>query len=96
MIGKYVSVRTYSAGVHVGELAEHKGNEVVLKDSRRVYYWKCKKGISLSEVASLGIDQERSKICSTIPVIHIIGVIEIIPLSKDAKESIYNAKPHRV
>ena len=33
---KYVLIRTYSAGVHVGELVSRKGKEVVLANTRRI------------------------------------------------------------
>lgn len=36
---KEVIVRTYSAGVHVGELVSHKGTEVTLKNARRIWKW---------------------------------------------------------
>lgn len=34
MIGKFVIVRTYSAGVHAGTLAAHAGTEVQLTGAR--------------------------------------------------------------
>ena len=36
-IGKYVIIRTYSAGVHVGTLVSQNGKEVMLKDTRRIW-----------------------------------------------------------
>ena len=36
---KYVIVRTYSAGVFAGELESRNGQEVVLRNARRIYYW---------------------------------------------------------
>ena len=38
-LGKYVVVRTYSAGVHIGVLRERAGKEVVLGDARRLWSW---------------------------------------------------------
>ena len=35
----YVMVRTYSAGVFAGELVSRKGQEVILKNARRIWYW---------------------------------------------------------
>jgi hypothetical protein len=55
MIGKYVIIRTYSAGVWAGTLAQKAGNEVILSDARRLYYWKANEGISLSAVAVYGV-----------------------------------------
>lgn len=36
---KYVIVRTYSAGVFAGELESRTGQEVVLRNARRIWYW---------------------------------------------------------
>ena len=36
---KYVSVRTYSAGVFAGELVSRKGQEVVMANARRLWMW---------------------------------------------------------
>jgi hypothetical protein len=38
--GKYVIVRTYSAGVHFGRLVARRGKEVDLADARRIWFWK--------------------------------------------------------
>ena len=50
--GKVVMVRTYSAGVHFGELVEKVGQEAILKNARRVWYWA--KACSLSQLAMEG------------------------------------------
>ena len=39
MIGKYVIVRTYSAGVFAGTLKIKDGKEVELIDARRLWLW---------------------------------------------------------
>ena len=41
---KYVIVRTYSAGVFAGELESRNGQEVVLRNARRIYYWSGRDG----------------------------------------------------
>ena len=38
-VGKYVIVRTYSAGVFSGNLKSRNGQEVVLTNARRLWYW---------------------------------------------------------
>lgn len=40
-IGKPVIVRCHNAGVHFGTLEEQQGQEARLRDSRRLWYWKC-------------------------------------------------------
>ena len=37
---KYVICRTYSAGVFAGYLESRNGQEVVLRNARRIWYWK--------------------------------------------------------
>lgn len=87
MIGKKVIIRTFSAGVHFGELTHKEGKEVILKNSRRLWYWKtANKGISLSEVANAGLAKD-SKICAPVDLIW-LEAIEIIPCTKEAIKNI--------
>jgi len=93
-IGKKVIIRTYSAGVHFGTLTEKVGKEVILKDSRRLYYWKTKNnGISLSDIAIGGIDKD-SKLCE--PVDIWLEAIEIIPCSDECIKSIEKQPIYKV
>lgn len=86
-VGKKVIIRTYSAGVHYGELIEKDGTEVILKDARRLWYWKtANKGISLNEVANAGLAKD-SKVCEAVDNIW-LSAIEIIPCSKEAIKNI--------
>ena len=39
MIGKTCMFRTYSAGVHFGELAKKSGQTCLVKNAQRVFYW---------------------------------------------------------
>ena len=86
-IGKKVIIRTYSAGVHYGELIEKVGAEVILKNSRRLWRWHTKKGVSLSEIANHGLFDSESKICEVVPEIW-LQPIEIINCSEEAIYSI--------
>ncbi len=88
MVGKYVICRCYSAGVHAGVLVSQVGDVAVLKDSRRLWSWTAKEGIALSGVAQNGVVKEKSKIDSLNPLIRLTGVIETIPASGAAQESI--------
>ena len=87
-VGKKVIVRTCYAGVHFGRIIEKAGNEVILKDSRRLYYWKCKQSISLSSIAKYGIHSD-SRVCA--PVDIWIEAIELIPCTDEAIKSIEEA-----
>ena len=49
---KYVIVRTYSAGVFAGTMESRNGQEVVLTNARRLWYWSG--AASLSQLAVSG------------------------------------------
>lgn len=88
MIGKYVIVRCRDAGVHAGELVSHEGREAVLKDSRRLWYWKpAEKMKFLSGVAISGL-HSASQIGETLPLLHLTETCEIILTTPKAETSI--------
>lgn len=87
MIGKHVIVRTYSAGVHAGILKSRDGKEVVLTDSRRIWYWYG--AASLSQLAVDGTNKPKScKFPGPVDEILLTEAIEIIPTTEKARESI--------
>jgi hypothetical protein len=87
----YVIVRTQSAGIHFGILVSRKGSEVVLSDTRRIWYWDG--AASLSQLALHGVSRPMScKFTVTLPEITLLGAIEIIPCS-DAASKIILAVP---
>jgi len=90
-VGKYVIARCYSAGVHAGEVVSFDGDEVILKDSNRLWSWKAKDGIALSGVAQNGL-KEGCKVDAKNPLIALTGVCELIPCSKISQESICEKK----
>lgn len=53
MIGKRVIIRATNAGVFYGILEEKNGDEVVLSDCRRLWYWDG--AASLSQLAIDGV-----------------------------------------
>jgi hypothetical protein len=71
-------VRTYSAGVHIGEVVSVEGTSVVLKNARRL--WKWAGALTLNEVSSLGINRTESKISRHVESICLLQAIEIIPV----------------
>ena len=82
-----VIIRADRAGVFYGTLANKEGNEVQLKDCRRLWYWDG--AASISEIAVSGVT--RPKVCKfsvVVPSITILGVIEIIPCSDQAVKNI--------
>lgn len=77
--GDFVLIRTYSAGVHFGTFVSKEGQEVVLKDARRLWSWSG--ALSLSEVAMNGIKIADSKISVPVEEIIITQAVEIIKVS---------------
>lgn len=90
MVGKKCVVRTYSAGVWFGEIAEKAGTEVIVKNARRMWRWWAAEGISLSAVALHGIKYDQSKIAEAVPAVW-LEAIELIPASDRAIASIEGA-----
>ena len=90
MVGKKCVVRTYSAGVWFGEVAKKAGNEVIVKNARRMWKWWAAEGISLSAVALHGIRRDQSKIVESVPAVW-LEAIELIPASDKAIASIEGA-----
>lgn len=90
-LGMDVIIRTYAAGVWFGRLAKKSGKEVILHSARRLWRWKCKEGISLSEIAIHGVEEAESRICEPVQMVW-LEAIEIIPVLDDAAKSIKGAK----
>lgn len=86
---EYVIVRTYSAGVHVGVLGPRSGEELVLTEARRVWYWHGAN--TLHEMSVHGLDVKRSKVSEEIPIITVRGWIEILPCTEEAEKSLRGA-----
>ncbi len=86
---RYVLVRTYSAGVHVGFLSKQLGKEVKLINTRRIWYWDG--AASLSQLALEGVSKpDKCKFSVEIPEIELTEVIEIISVTKEAQININN------
>lgn len=75
--GKEVIIRTFAAGVHIGEIVTKEGGEVTLKNARRL--WKWSGAFTLNEVATAGVNRADSRISKSVPEI-ILPYIEIIPI----------------
>lgn len=84
---KYVIVRTYSAGVFAGELESRKGQEVVLLNARRIWYWAG--AASLSQLAMEGTSMPKQcKFPCSVDRIELLQAIEILDVTPKAKASI--------
>jgi len=89
--GRYVIVRTYSAGVFAGEIQFRNGKEVVLHNARRL--WKWSGAASLSQLAMEGVqDPNNCMFPCEITRVELLEVIEIIDCTEIAKKSIKEVK----
>ncbi len=86
-VGKYVIVRADRAGVFAGTLIEKKGNEVVMENARRLWYWDGAN--SISQIAISGVSKpENCKFPAPLEKILVLGVIEIILCTNEAQKSV--------
>lgn len=83
---KLVLIRTYSAGVHFGELVSRKGKEVELANARRIWRWKGAN--SLNEIANSGIDSAAesnySRVSEAVPSVILTEAIEVLAMTPAA------------
>ena len=87
IVKDYVIVRTYSAGVHVGEIEKKDGEEITLKNARRLWYWSG--AATLSQLAMEGTKKPNAcKIPCAVDVIILTEAVEIIPCKKEALKTI--------
>ena len=92
-MNKYVIIRTYSAGVHLGTLAYYDAatKDVILTDARRLWYWEG--AFTLSQVANEGIDFSSSKLSVAVPFIKLTEV-EITLVNEDVATKFKEAPSH--
>lgn len=80
-------VRCDRAGVFFAEVAKLDGQTAELHDTRRLWYWDG--AASLSQLAQEGVKKPRNcKFTVTVPTMVVTGVIEVIPCTEKAVESI--------
>lgn len=84
---KWFIVRTLSAGVFAGEIKSRKGQEVVMKNARRLWYWKGAASLSQLSVEGVKCPNECKFPCA-VPEVTLTQAIEILPVSDEAKKSI--------
>ena len=87
MLGKNCMVRTKNAGVFAGVLAARNGDEAIVRNARRIWYWSG--AASLSQLATKGTSEpNKCKFPAPVAEVLLLGVIEIIPMTDDAVASI--------
>ena len=85
--GRYVIARPYSAGVFAGVLVSRKGQEVVLSNARRLWYWAG--AASLSQLAVVGTSNPGAcKFPIAVPNVELLQTIEILDVTQEARKSI--------
>ena len=84
---KKVIIRTEKAGVFFGEVKERNGNEATISNCRRLWYWDG--AASISQLAVEGVkNPQKCKFTVTVDEMTVLGVIEIIPCTEEAINSI--------
>lgn len=84
---QFYIIRTDRAGVFFARILEREGNEAVLADCRRLWYWDG--AASLSQMAMDGVKHpDNCKFTVTVPSMMVLGVIEIIPCTEQAVQNI--------
>lgn len=90
-MSNYKIVRTYSAGVFAGELESRNGQEVVMRNARRLWYWDG--ASSLSQLAMEGTAKpENCKFPCEVNRVELLQAIEILDVTDKARESIKGVK----
>lgn len=84
---KYCIVRTYSAGVFAGYVKERNGKEAIILNARRLWYWSG--AASLSQLAMEGTTKPTEcKFPCEVPEVELTEVIEVVPCTQAAQDSI--------
>jgi hypothetical protein len=81
MLGRRCLIRTYSAGVHIGDVAYINGMEVHLKNSLRLWKW-VNGGLSVSAIAKNGMQGGR---IDKTGEVYLTNAIEMIPTTEEAE-----------
>ena len=83
MLGKRCIIRTYSAGVHIGDVVYADGMEVRLANALRLWRWSGG-GLSLSAIANNGVKEAR---INRTGEVYLTNVIEFIPTTEAAEKT---------
>ena len=84
---RYVICRTRYAGVFAGYIESRNGQEVVMRNARRIYYWDG--AASLSQLATDGTSKPQNcKFPCTVDRVELLQAIEILDCTQKAKDSI--------
>jgi len=91
---EYKIVRGQSTGVFAGYVEKRDGQEVVMRNARRIWYWSG--AASLSQLAMEGTScPDSCKFPQAVDRVEILDVIEILDVTTKAKTSIDGVKVWR-
>lgn len=83
---KYI-IRCDRSGVFYGEIAKREGQEVTIRNARQLWYWDG--AASLMQLANEGVKKPQNcKFTVTIAEIVVLDVVELLPCSDEAIQSI--------
>jgi len=83
----YAIIRTYSAGCFAGYIKKRVGKEGTILNARRLWYWSG--ASSLSQLAMEGVKEPSNcKFPCEVKELILTEIIEVIPATKEAQESI--------
>lgn len=95
MENKRYIIRGDHSGVFFGEIAERSGQEVTIRNCRRLWYWEG--AASLSQLASEGVKAPRNcKFTVTVDELIVLDAIELIPCTEEACASIDGVKAWKI
>ena len=87
MLGKYVIVRCDRAGVFAGTLESHDGQQVTLRNARKLWRWYG--ATETLQIATEGVKRPRDcRFTLTVDSITLTDAIEIIPTTAEAEANI--------
>lgn len=89
-LGQECIIRTYAAGVFFGTPIAREGQELVLKDARRIWSWSG--AFTLSAVSQNGI--ESGKLSCVEPTKLVLQVVEITPCAEHVAKELREVAAH--
>lgn len=92
---QYYIIRADKAGVFFGQIESRNGDEVTMRNVRRIWYWDGAN--SISQLAVDGTAKPNNcKFTVTVEQMTILGVIEIIPCTEKAAKSIMAVREWKI
>lgn len=84
---KHYIIRCDRSGVFFGQIEHREGQEVTIKNCRRLWFWAG--AASLSQLAKEGVKQPKEcKFTVTVDELTVLDAIELIPCTEEAITSI--------